>query len=210
MSRTRPVPEVEQQPRCCGCASHLVHVDDRHDGLSRVVDRDERNVDQAAVELARDPVLPGVDENTLDALALQLVECSQHGSAVRRREPSDAHEVPVRVSGALKSAQHRGRSDPYEVDADDPERLRPTGDQHLRRGVRAKVQLAHRRQHPLACVLAHVFACVDDARDGLLRDASGRLGHVNHRWGPSPDRALRFSLDELTCRSMTHPPVASL
>ena len=177
--------EIEQQPRRRGGARHLVHRDDRHHGLRRVLDRDERDVDQQPVELVRDPVLPGVEEDALDALALQLLERLEQRSAVERGEPGDADEVSLRVSGALEPEQHRGRPERDRVDADDPERLRPAGHQRLRGAVRAIVQLAHRREHPLARVPAHVFARVDDARDGLRRDA-GELGHVAHRRGPSP------------------------
>ena len=35
----------------------LVERDDRHAGVERVLDRDERHVDQATVELVGDPVL---------------------------------------------------------------------------------------------------------------------------------------------------------
>jgi hypothetical protein len=105
------------------------------------------------------------------------------------------------VSGALESAQHGGRPERDRVDADDPERLRPTGHQRRRGGVRAIVQLAHRQKHPLASVPAHVFACVDDARDGLLRDAD-ELGHVTIV--AARRLALSGRLDELIHGSMTH------
>ena len=148
------------------------------------------------------PSCAGVEEDALDALALQLLERLEQRSAVERGEPGDADGVPVRVRGALEPEQHRGRPERDRVDADDPERLRPAGHQRLRGAVRAIVQLAHRREHPLARVPAHVLARVDDARDGLRRDA-GELGHVAHRRGPVAARSQVRSTSS-PARSMTH------
>ena len=202
--RHRPVAEIEQQARRRGRAGGLVDRDHGHHGLRRVPDRDQRYVHLLAVELARDPVLPGVEEDPVDALSLQLVERPEQRSAVERGEPGDAHGVSVRVGGALEPELHRGRPERDRVGADDPERLRPTGHQRLRGGVRAIVQPAHRREHPIARVPAHVAVRIDHARDGLLRDA-GELGHVAHRCGPSP-RSLR-SARRGHCASMTHASV---
>ena len=83
--RDRPVAEVEQQAGRRGRARDLVDRDDRHHRLRRVLDRDERDVHQPAVELVRDPVLPGVEEDPLDALALELVERLEQRAAVERR-----------------------------------------------------------------------------------------------------------------------------
>ena len=104
--------EIEQQPRRRARARHLVHRDDRHHSLGRVLDRDERDVHQTTVELVRDPVLPGVEEDALDALALQLIERLEQGFAVERGEPGDAHEVRARerrarVRAALRPARTR-------------------------------------------------------------------------------------------------------
>src|SRR6266542_4100976 len=51
---------------------------------------------------------------------------------------------------ARMSEKHGGRPERDRVDTDDPERLRPTGHQRLRGGVRAIAQLAHRRKHLFA------------------------------------------------------------
>ena len=131
------------------------------------------------------PSCAGVEQDPLDALALQALERLQHGSAVERADPGDAHEVPVLVRGALEPAQDGDRPERDRVDADDAQRLRAAGDQRLRGGVRPVAELPHRRQHPLAGEAAHVPARVDDTRHGLLRDA-GHLGHVAHRGGPAP------------------------
>ena len=94
MWRDLAVAELEQQVRRGGRPRHLVHRDDRHHRLRRVLDRDERDVHQAAVELVGDPVLPGVEEDALDALALQLVERLEQRPAVERREPAMLTKYP--------------------------------------------------------------------------------------------------------------------
>ena len=167
--------EVEQQPRRRGGARHLVHGDGRHRGVRgcprpRPRGTSSRRWSSWCVILSC-PALTRMPSTLWRAAA----RAPGSEPAVEAGEPGDGHEVAVRVRGALEPQQHRGRPEGRRLDADHPERLRAAGDQRLRRGIRAVVQLAHRAAHPLAGRLRRRTRCALTTRETVCWETPASL-----------------------------------
>ena len=138
--------------------------------------------------------------DAVDAQRAKPFDGLQHRRALERFEADDADEVPGGVRRALDSDQRRGGAVQRRVERDHTEVLRPSRDQGASDGVRAIVELLHRRHDPLARLGTHAFGPVDHPRDRLVRHA-GQARNVVHdrrlvtclagRWVSAHTRKIR-------------------
>jgi hypothetical protein len=151
----------------------------------------------AAVEDTPPGGRAGVDQDSLDVLPLESLDRLQDRGWIERLDARDADEVAMRVGRALQAEQDGRWTEERRVDADDSERVRPTGDESPCRRVGSVAELAHGGQHALAGEAADVAALVDDAGDRLGGD-SGQSGDIGHRGRSAPGAArVRGRLGQL-------------
>ncbi|AUX38786.1 uncharacterized protein SOCE26_001640 [Sorangium cellulosum] len=181
----RPVTQVEEMARRGRRAAVLLDGDHRDRIVRPPLDGDHRHVGGDVAERVHRRPQRGDDHDAVGALIAQPVHRIHHRRAAERFQADDADAVPGVVRRRLEPVERRRRAVVRRVEADHAERPRAPGDERLRHGARAVVELADRVEHALPRVGMHVGVVVQDPRDRLVRDA-GELGHIDHDRGPAP------------------------
>ena len=197
--QTVAVAELQQVARGGRRARELVDGHDRHRVVGPGLGADDGHVAGQIAQRVRGGLLRRDDDRAVHALLPQPLEAPSTDSRSTVAQAHDADEVVRVVGRALDPEQRRGRAVERRVERDDAERPRPAGDQRTRDRVRPILERAHRVEHALARLRAHVRAVVEDARDGLMRHA-GELRDVRHDRRPASGDPDAFAV----CR-IHHP-----
>ena len=159
----------------------LIDLRDRDDVLRAGFDGHHRKIGGKVPQGTERRDMRSDHHDAVDAQRAKPFDGLQHRRALERFEADDADEVAGGVRRTLDADQRRGGAVERRVERHHTEVLRPARDQRASDGVRAIVELLHRRHDPLAGLGPHAFGPVDHARDRLVRNAGQARDVVHHR-----------------------------